>query len=136
MTQDGVVGRRTINNQEQDIFGDLLRVITDHHKQSDYAKRVYSHSFESNEWCVGWNQSFSLNPYLLEHRVVEDISRAPIVHMDPLGVVVPHLYANYERIIIWVMEMLGIFLCELNYKVVDPCHLWDKAPQLDILHHS
>ena len=51
---------------------------------------------------------FSLNPHLLECQVVEDISRAPIVHKDPMGVGVPHLYANYERIIVWVVKTPGI----------------------------
>ena len=65
---------------------------------------------------------FSLNPHLLERQVVEDISRAPIVHKDPMGVVVPHLYANYERIVVWVVETPSIFLCESNYKIVHLCH--------------
>ena len=53
LTQDGVVSEQTINNQERDIFCDLLRVITNRHKQSNHAKGVYAHSSKSNEWCVG-----------------------------------------------------------------------------------
>ena len=62
---------------------------------------------------------FSLNPHLLERQVVKDISRAPIVHKDLVGVVVPYSYANYERIVVWVVETLGIFLYEPNNRVVN-----------------
>ena len=81
-TQDGVVSKQTIDNQEQDIFGDLLRVITNCYNQSNRAKVVYTRSSESNERCGGWNQPFSLNPHLLERQVIEDINRSPIVHKD------------------------------------------------------
>ena len=93
LTQDGVVSGQIINNQERDIFHDLLRVITNRHKQSNHAKGVYAHSSKSNERCVGWNRPFSLNPHLLECQVIEDISRAPIIRKDSGGVVVPHSYA-------------------------------------------
>ena len=73
---------------------------------------------------------------MLECQVVEDISRAPIVHKDPVDVVVPYPNANYKRIVVWVVETPGIFLCEPNYGVVDSCHLWDKACQLDVLHNA
>nr|XP_023885735.1 F-box/kelch-repeat protein At3g23880-like [Quercus suber] len=104
--------------------------------QSDRTEGVYSYSSKSNERCIGWNQPFFFNPHLLECRVVEDISKNPIVYKDPVGVVVPYPYANYERIVVWVVEMAGIFLYEPNYRVIDSCHLWDEAYQLDILHNS
>ena len=125
LTQDGVVSEQTINNQKLDIFGDLLRVITNRHEQSDHTEGVYSCSSKSNEQSVGWNQLFSFNPHLLECWVVEDISRALIVYKDPVGVVVPYPYANYEHIVVWVVETSSIFLCESNYRVVNSCHLWD-----------
>ena len=121
--QNGVVSRRTVNNQEWDIFGNLLKAIIDCHGQSDRTKGIYSCSSESKERCVGWNQLFSLNPHLIERQVVKDISKAPIVYKDPVGAVVPHPYAYYERIVMWVVETPSIFLCESNYKVVDLCHL-------------
>ena len=96
-----------------------MRVITDRH----VAEGVYTHSSESNEQCIGWNQPFSLNPHLLKCWVVKDISRAPIVHKDLVGVVVLHPYANYKCIVMWVMETSDIFLYEPNYRVVDSCHL-------------
>ena len=46
-----------------------------------------------------------------------------------------HPHNDALEIIIWVAEMPSIFLCEHNYKVVDPCHLWDEAQQLDVLNH-
>ena len=55
MAQDGIVSRRTVNNQECDILGNLLRVITDCYGQSDYTEGVYPCSFESNKWRVSWN---------------------------------------------------------------------------------
>ena len=33
-------------------------------------------------------------------------------------------YTDYECIIMWVVEESGIFLCEPNYGIVDPRHLW------------
>ena len=52
-----------------------------------------------------------------------------------MGVVVPHPYVNYKCIVVWVVEMPGIFLYEPNDGVVDSCHLWDGAHQLDVLNH-
>ena len=52
-----------------------------------------------------------------------------------MGVVVPHPNVNHERIIVWVVEMPGIFLYKPNDRVVDPCHLWDKSRQLDVLNN-
>ena len=67
--------------------------------------------------------------------VVEDISNALIVYKDLVSVVVPHLYANNEGIVLWVVEMSCIFLCESDHKFVDSCHLWDESHQLDVLNH-
>ena len=66
---------------------------------------------------------------------VEDVSRAPIIHQDSVGVVVPHPHVNYECIVVWVVETPGIFLYEPNDEVVDSCHLQDEARQLDVLNH-
>ena len=52
--------------------------------------------------------------------------------MDVVG---PHPYANYECMTVWVVETSDIFPYEPNYKVVDLCHLWDEAHQVDVLHH-
>ena len=72
---------------------------------------------------------------MLKRQVVEDVSKAPIIHKDLLSVVVPHPYANHERIVVWVVETPSIFLCEPNDRVVDPCHLQDRACQLDVLNY-
>ena len=64
---------------------------------------------------------------MLECQVLEDISRAPIVHKDPVDVVVPYPNANYKRIVVWVVETSSILLCEPDNKVVNLCHLWDEA---------
>ena len=61
----------------------------DCHEQGDRTEGVDSCSFESNKRCVGWNQPFSLDPHLLERRIVEDISRVSIVHKDLVGFAVP-----------------------------------------------
>ena len=108
---------------ERYILGDLLKVITDHYEQSDRSKGVYPCSPESNEWRVGWNQPFSLNPHLLECQVIEYISRAPVVYKDLVSIIVPNTYAYYRCIVVWVVEMSCIFLCESNYEVVDTYHL-------------
>ena len=67
---------------------------------------MYPCSSESNKWRVNRNQSFPINPHLLERWVVEDVDRAPIIHKDLVGVVVPHLKANHGHIVVWVMERL------------------------------
>jgi len=59
---------------------DLLMVITNHYGQCDRADGVYSYSFEPYEQGVSRNQPFFLNSHLLERRVIEDVSRAPVVH--------------------------------------------------------
>ena len=84
---------------------------------------MYPRSSESNEWCVGQSQLFSLNPHLLECRGVEDISRVVVVHKELVCVVVPYTYADHKCIVMWVMETSCIFLCKSNYEVVDSCHL-------------
>ena len=96
---------------------------------------MYTCSPESNEWHVGWNQPFSLNPHLLECWVIEYISRAHVVYKDSVSIIVPNTYAYYKCIIVWVVETLCIFLCESNYEVVDTYHLWDETHQLNTLNH-
>ena len=61
-----------------------------------------------------WDQPFPIKSHLLERWVVEDVSRAPIIHWDLVGVVVPYPYTNYERIVMCVVESPGIFFCEPN----------------------
>ena len=92
-------------------------------------------SSESYKWCVGWDQLFSPDSHLLECWIVQDIDRAPEVHKDLVGVVIPYTYADYKCIVVWVMETSGIFLHEPNYGVVESCHLWYVPHQLDILNH-
>ena len=84
---------------------------------------MYPRSSKSNEWCIGRNQSFSLNPHLLECRVVEDINKAPVVYKDSVYVVVPYTYVDHKCIVVRVMETSCIFLYESNYRIVDSCHL-------------
>ena len=87
-----------------------MRIITNHYKQHDYAKGVYFCPSEPNEWSVGRNQPFSINPHLLEYRVVEDVSGASVVNQEPVCVVVSYPYANDECIIMQVVETSSIFL--------------------------
>ena len=70
------------------------RVVDPYHLygQSNCTKGVYSCSSESNKWRISWNQLFSLNPHLLERRVVKDIDGAPIAYKDLMSVVVPPSY--------------------------------------------
>ena len=96
---------------------------------------MYSCSSKSNERCVNWDRPFSINLHLLGYWVVEDVCRALIIHKDSMGVVVPYPYANYECIVVWVLETPDIFLCQPIDRVVDPCHLRDKAHQLGVLNH-
>ena len=86
-----------------------LGVISNHHEQCDHIEWVYSHSSKSDKWLVSWNQPLSLNPHLLEFRVIEDISRDPIIYKDPVSIVVPYLYAKNERVVIRVVETSTIF---------------------------
>ena len=59
---------------------DLLRVITNRYGQCDRAEEVYFCSSEPYEQGVSQNQPFFLNSHLLERQVIEDVSRAPVVH--------------------------------------------------------
>ena len=79
MAQYGIVSRRIVNNKECNILSDLLKVITNCHGQCDCTDGVYFHSSEPNEWCIGRYESFSLDPHLLERRVIKDISKASII---------------------------------------------------------
>ena len=96
---------------------------------------MYPYSFESDEWRINWNQSFLIDPHLLERSVVEDVGRAPIIHKNSVGFVVSDPNTNHKRIIMRVVEMLGIFLCKPNDRAVDPSHLQDESRQLDVLNH-
>ena len=61
---------------------------------------------------------FFVNQHLLERRVVEDVCEAPVVNQNLACVIVPYSDGNNERIIVWVVETPGIFLCKPNDKVV------------------
>ena len=87
----------------------MLRVVTDHHRQCDRAEGVYPCSSEPNEWHVGLYESLSLNPYLLEHRVAKDISRASIINLDWVRIVVRYLDTNNECFVMWVVEVSSVF---------------------------
>ena len=71
----------------------------------------------------------------MEHWVVEDIGRAPVIHKDLVGVVVSHSNANHECILVKVVESLDIFLCKPIDRVFNSCHLRSESRQLDILNH-
>ena len=107
---DGIVSGRVIDNKECNILSDLLRIITNRYRQCDCAEGVYFSPSEPNEWSVGQDQPFSVNPYLLECRVVEDVSKALIVNQDLVCVVVSYSYFDDECIIMWVVETSSIFL--------------------------
>ena len=98
-SEDGIIGGRAVNNKECNIFSDLLRIITSRNEQRDHIEGVYFSPSEHNEWGVGRDQLFSLNPYLIKCRVVEDISRASVVNQDSVCVVVSYSYAKDECIV-------------------------------------
>ena len=81
-SEDGIIGRRVVDNKECNIFSDLLRIITNCNEQRDYAKGVYFSPSEPDEWGIGWDQPFSINPHLLERQVVKDVNRASVVDQD------------------------------------------------------
>ena len=80
MAQYDIISRRTVDNKECNILSDLLKVITNCHGQCDRTEGVYSHSSEPNERFIGRYELFSLDPHLLERRVIENISRASIIN--------------------------------------------------------
>ena len=61
---------------------------------------------------------------MLKSLIIQDIYEAPVVYQHPIGVIVSYPYTDYECIIMWVVETSGIFLCEPNYRIVNPCHFW------------
>ena len=88
----------------------MLRIITNCYGQCDCVKGVYFCPSKPNEWGVGWDQPFSVNPHLLKCRVVEDVSGASVVNQDPMCVIISYSYANDECIVMWVVETSSIFL--------------------------
>ena len=60
-SEDGIVGRRVIDNKEYNILSDLLRIITNCYRQRDCVKGVYFCPSERNKWGIGWVQPFSVN---------------------------------------------------------------------------
>ena len=88
----------------------MLRIITNRYRQRDYAKGMYFCPFEPNKQGVGLDQPFLVNPYLLEHRVVEDVSGAYVVNEDLVCIVVSYPYVDDECIVMQVVETSSIFL--------------------------
>ena len=88
----------------------MLRIITNCHKQHDYTKGMYFCPSKPNKQGVGLDQPFSINPYLLEHRVVEDVSGASVVNEDLVCIVVSYPYVDDECIVMQVVETSSIFL--------------------------
>ena len=80
MAQYDIVSRRTVDNKECNILSDLLKVITNCHGQCDRTEGVYFHSSIPNERCISRYEPFSLDPHLLERRVIKDISKASIIN--------------------------------------------------------
>ena len=99
--QYGIVSKRIVDNKECNILSNLLRAIINRHGQCHYTEGVYSRSSKPDERCIGQYKPFFRNPYLLEHRLIEDISKASII-LYP--------YVNNECIVIWVVETSSIFL--------------------------
>ena len=108
-SKDGSIVKRSVDHKECNVFSELLRIITNRNGQRDRTKGVYFSPSKPNESGVGRAQLFSVNPHLLECRVVEDISRASIVDQDLVCVVISYSYANNECIIMRVVETSGIF---------------------------
>ena len=109
MSKDGIIGRRAVDNKECNIFSDLLRIITNHNGQYDCAEGVYFSPSKLDKWGVSLDQPFSINPHLLECRIVEDVNRASVVDQDLVCVIVSYPYTNDECIVIRVVETLSIF---------------------------
>ena len=61
-SEDGIIGRRVVDNKECNIFSDLLRIITNCNGKCDCTEGVYFSPFEPNEWGVGQDQLFSVHP--------------------------------------------------------------------------
>ena len=80
LAQYGIVSGRAVDDKESNILSDLLRVISYRHEQYNFSNGIYFRSSESDEWCIGQYELFFFDSHLLEHRVIEDISRASIVN--------------------------------------------------------
>ena len=79
-TKDGVIGRWAINDKEIDLLNELLRVHPDGYWQSNSSNEKDLGAIKSYEQHVWELVTFSVDPHLLECRVVEDIYWAPVVH--------------------------------------------------------
>ena len=77
-SEDGIIGGRAVDNKECNILSDLLGVITNRYGQRDCTEGVFFCPSEPNEWGIGRGQPFSVNPHLLECRIVKDVSRASV----------------------------------------------------------
>ena len=80
MASCGIISRGTVDDKECNILSNLLRVLTNCHRQCDRTEGVYFHSSKPQEWCIGRYELFSLDPHLLECWVIKDISRASIIN--------------------------------------------------------
>ena len=87
----------------------MLRIITNRNWQHDHTKGIYFSPSKHNKWGIDRDQLFSINPFLLERQVVEDINRASVIDQDTVCVVVSYPYANNECIVMRVVETSGIF---------------------------
>ena len=106
---DGIVSGGAINSKECNIPSDLLRIISNCHNQCDCAERVYFCSSKPNEWRIGWNQTFFVDPHLLKRWVVENVHGASVVNQDPICVIVSYLDANKERVVMRVVKTSSVF---------------------------
>jgi len=79
---------------------------------------------------------FSVDPYLLECWVVENVCGTIVVDQDSVCVIVSYSDANDECVIMWVVKTSSIFFWETNNWVIDPWYLRDDAYHLNILNHS
>ena len=79
-TNDSVVGRGATNDKEIDLLIKLLKVRLDGYWRSNDSDGKNFGATESYQRHVWELETLSINPHLLERRVVKDIYWAPIVH--------------------------------------------------------
>ena len=77
--EDGIVGGQAVNHKECYVPSDLLRIVACYYRYCDRVQGKHPYSSKPNEQSVRWDQSFSINPHLLERRVVQDVGRAAVV---------------------------------------------------------
>ena len=67
LSEDGIISGQAVDNKECNIFSDLLKVITNRNGQRDGTDEVYFSPSKTNEWGIGRDQPFFVNPHLLKH---------------------------------------------------------------------